>query len=68
MMDRKFESEGDAEAAYLLVVGQSDAISRSKQLAETYANKALTYLHKFGDSCYRRGLEVVVKSVLTRRN
>ena len=68
MMDRKFESEGDVEAAYSLVVGQADAISRSKQLAQTYADEALTYLHKFKDSCYRRGLEVVVKSVLTRRN
>ncbi|CAG0916091.1 unnamed protein product [Notodromas monacha] len=67
MIGRRFNRDGDVEKAYHLVVDESDAILRARNLAESYGASALRYLHLFKDSEYRRGLEAVIDQILTRR-
>ena len=65
LMDRKFKNEGDIDRAVELV-GASDGIERTKQLARVHAELAMESALEMSDSVYRDALINLAYKVVSR--
>lgn len=65
LIARKFEKEGDVELARDLV-RRSSGVERTRELACTYADKALETLQHLPESEARSALEVLTERVVKR--
>ena len=65
LIEREFSNEGDLDEA-LGIVRESDAIARTRQLAETFAQESREALTWLPDSPYRTALLELPDFVLSR--
>ena len=65
LIEREFSNEGDLDEA-LRMVRESDAIARTRQLAETFAQESREALTWLPDSPYRTALLELPDFVLSR--
>ncbi|ODQ67135.1 hexaprenyl pyrophosphate synthetase mitochondrial precursor [Nadsonia fulvescens var. elongata DSM 6958] len=66
MIKRKFDLPGDVERARELV-RQSNGLEKTRELAQSYCDKALEHLYILPDSEARRALESLTRSVVDRK-